>query len=137
MSITKEDLIDLGGQLNKDIKAKEKELDKIKKKLRTIMKEGEIAEAFGAEFSLRATDYTTVSVDKEAAIQSFIGVRTSQINQEEDITLDGKSLVQLLNSANFTIGALRKVFTEEGVESISTKTTQHFHTLTFAKISEE
>jgi len=133
MEMTKEDMIDLGGKLNKEIKDKTKDLDKIKTALRKIMKKDEIAEAFGADFVLAATDYTATAVDKEAAIQSFIGVRTAQIVQEEDFTIDGKSLVQLLTAAGFSVANLKKVFTEDGVAAITTTTTKHFHTLTFKK----
>lgn len=137
LQMTKEDMIDLAGQLNKDIKGKEKDLDKLKKALRKIMKKDEIAEAFGADFHLKATDYTATAVDKEAAIQSFIGVRTAQIDQAEDFTVNGASMVQLLTAAGFSVADLKKVFTEDGVADITTTTTQHFHTLTFVKNEEE
>jgi len=127
------DLIDLGGKLNTDIKAKTKDLDVIKQKLRKEMSKSKLSEAYGTEYSLAASDYTSVEVDKESVIKSLIGMRTAQIDPNEEIMIPGDQLIRLLSAANFPVKALKKIFTDDGIDAITTKTTKHFYTLKFNK----
>jgi len=134
--MTMADLIDLGGTLNKEIKSKTKDLDKIKVALRKTMGASKMDEGFGEDFRATATDYTAVTVDKEAAIKSFIGVTTAQIDKDVTITLSGADLIQLLVAANFSIAELKKVFTEDGMNALTTSVTKHFYTMSFFKNEE-
>jgi hypothetical protein len=97
------------------------------------MGEQKLSEAYGTEYALTASPYTSVTVDKEAVIKSLIGVRTAQIEPDGKITIDGASLIRLLTAASFSVSALKKIFTEDGVEAVTTKTTKEFHTLKFNK----
>ena len=127
------DLIDLGGKLDTEIKDKKKDLDKIKVKLRKEMSEKQLEESYGTEYILKASDYTSTEIDKESVIKSMIGMRTAQIDPESDVTLKGIDLIRLLTATNFTAKQLKKVFTEDGMNAITTKQTKQFYTLSFKK----
>jgi len=128
-------LIDEGGRIHKEIKDKTSELDDIKKELRTELGEKKMSEAYGTEYIVSASSYITTTVDKDSVIKSFIGKRPAQIDPEEDITLRGKDLLRLLMTANFTVGNLKKVFTEDGMKAVTTSISKDFYTIGFKKIN--
>jgi len=126
-------LIDMGGELDSKIKDMSKDLDKIKTKLRKEMKDNKMSEAYGTEYALTATDYTSTTVDKESVIKSLLGRRTAQIEPDEDVVIEGAKLIRLLTAASFSVAALKKIFTEDGMEAVTSKVTKSYHTLKFKK----
>jgi hypothetical protein len=110
-----------------------KDLDKIKKTLRKEMGEQKLAEAYGTEYALTANPYATVTVDKEAVIKSLIGKRTAQIEPDDEITIKGADLIRLLTAASFSVTALKKIFTEDGMQALTTKTVKNYYSLKFNK----